>query len=268
MSWNDLEKSFLNAWSLAFARRKLILCFFSLALCGILMVFCRALAKDAGSWMNLSLIFLPILLSSGFLLTLGVLLVRMYVREIKGLTLDLKKLFTGSLEIAISTSYLSFPPVIIYLVIWVLLGLFFLLKEIPMIGPFFNIVLAFGPFLLIFCCLLLCLLTVGLLFFVVPAVAHHSIKRLELWLQIWKTLQQRPFQSAILFLMGILPSLFMAGMLSTAAAMTNLSFAMDQPSAALALEWFFVMLPFCALLAPPVIFFFHFAAESYQLLRR
>jgi hypothetical protein len=232
------------------------------------MVFCRALAKDAGAWMNLSLIFLPILLSSGFLLTLGVLLTRMYVREVKGLTLNLKRLFSGTMDIAIGTSYLSMPPIFLYLCLWIVLGLFFLLKELPLIGPFFNIVLAFGPFLLIFCSLLLCVLSIALLFFVAPAVAHHSIKRLELWLQIWKTVRERPFQSAILFFLGIIPTLLMAGLLSLAATMTNLSFALSAPSPALALEWFFMMLPFCALLTPPVIFFFHFAAESYNLLRQ
>jgi hypothetical protein len=129
-------------------------------------------------------------------------------------------------------------------------------------------VLAFGPFLLIVCLLVLCLANIGLLFFVVPAVAHQSVKRLELWVQLRKTLQTRPFQSALLFFLGILPVLLMGALLSLAATMTNLSFAIDQATAAQALEWFFVMIPFCALLTPPTLFFFHFAAESYTLLRR
>ena len=246
----------------------MILCFISLCLCGVLTVFCRALAADASSWVKLSLVFLPILLSSGFLLSSGVLLVRIYVREVRGQSVSLKKLFAGSLDVAIGTSYLSFPPVFVYLCLWIVLGLFFLLKEIPLIGPFFNIVLAFGPFLLIFCSLLLCILSVGLLFFVVPAVAHQSVKRLDLWVDVWKTIQARPFQSVLLFFLGVVPVFLMGGMLTLTATLTNLSFAIKEPSAALALEWFFIMLPFCALLTLPVIFFFHFAAESYNLLRR
>ncbi len=268
MIWADLEKSFVSAWALSFSRIKLSLCFVSLSLCGLLLVFCRALAFGAGSWVNLSLVFLPILLSLGFLLSTGVLLARMYVRDVRGLTVNLKKLFGGSIEIALGTSYLSFPPVFAYLCLWFVLGLFILLKEIPFVGPFFSIVLAFGPFLLIFTSLLICLLCVGLLFFVVPAVAHQSIKRMELWLEVWKTLKLRPFQSVFLFVIGALPVLAMGGLLTLAAMISTYSFSGNEPSIVLALEGFFVMLPFCALLTPPVIFFFHFASESYQLLRR
>lgn len=264
MTWNDLEKAFRQAWMPVFSKRKLLLSFISLSLCGLLMVFCRALARDASSWMNLSLLFLPILLSSGFLLTQGVLIIRMYTHEVRGLGLSMRRLFAGSLDVAIGTSYLSFPPVFAYLGLWILLGLFFLLKEIPLIGPFFNVVFAFGPFLLIFSSLILCLVTFGLLFFIAPAVASHSIKRFDL--RVLQAVQKRPFQAALLFFMGLLPALFMAGISTVAAVLTNASFA--PASSAIALEWFFVMLPFCALMTPPVIFFFHFASESYELLRR
>ncbi|MES2123025.1 MAG: hypothetical protein V4492_09700, partial [Chlamydiota bacterium] len=35
---------------------------------------------------------------------------------------------------------------------------------------------------------------------------------------------------------------------------------------ALSLQWFFIMLPFSALLTPALIFFFNFAAESHVLM--
>ncbi len=170
----------MSAWSHAFAKKKLLMSFISLSLCGILIVFCKALSIHASSWIKLSLLFLPILLSSGFLLGLGVLLIRMHMHERKGLALDFRRLLTGSLDVALSTSYLSLPPVLVYLVLWILLGVFFLLREIPFLGPFFNAIFASGPFLLIFCSLLLCLLNISLLFFLAPAAAHQSIKRVIL----------------------------------------------------------------------------------------
>ncbi len=238
-----------------------------LVLCGILTVFCRAVAFDASDWIAMSLAFLPILLSSGVLLGLGVLLVRIHYHEAKSLTLNFRRLISGSLDLIIGTSYLSIPPILVYLLLWILLGLFFLLKEIPGIGDFFGIVLAFGPFLLIFGSLLLCLFNLGLLFFVAPAAALQPLKRIPLAKRIFSSLQAHLLSSLALFLLALIPIVLLVGLLSLSAMLTNVSFLIAERSLSVALEWFFIMLPFCAFLTPAVIFFFNFAAESYQLLQ-
>jgi hypothetical protein len=148
------------------------------------------------------------------------------------------------------------------------LGVFFLFKEIPLIGPFFNIVFVFGPFLLIFCSLLLCLANLCLLFFIAPAAAFQSIRKLEFLRRIWTFLRAKPFLSLALLFIGALPGLLIGGVLSLAAVLTNVSFSLEGPSFALALEWFFVMLPFAALLSPAIVFFFQFAGETYPYLHR
>lgn len=267
MDWNIFEKAFVNAWRGVLPNRKWFMTFVALSLCGILLVFCRALALEANAWIRLSLLFLPFFLSSSFLLIVGVLLIRIYVHEKKGLALSTARLFGGSVGTAIGTSYFSFPSILAYMLLWIALGFFFLLKEIPYMGPFFNVIFAFGPFILILGSLILCLLNVGLLFFVAPAAAHQSIKSMDFVVRIWKSICHRPFLSFFLFLIGLIPVLFIGGMLTMAALLTNLNFSLAAPSIALALEWFFVMLPFCALLSPAVIFFFHFAEESYQILQ-
>jgi hypothetical protein len=272
MTWNDLERSFLKAWESVFSRKKVFVAFIALSLSGLLFIFCKALAIEASSWMRLSLLFLPILLSSVFLLVFGTLLIRIYAHENRGLTLGVGSLFSGSMDIAIGTSSLSFPPILAYLCLWICLGVFFLLKEIPFIGPFFNIIFAFGPFLLIVGSLLLCLFNVCLLFFMAPAVAKLSVREgfqgLEFSRRIWISFKARPFLSLALFFIGALPGLLIGAVLSLAAMLTNVSFSLDGPSFALALEWFFVMLPFSALLSPAIVFFFQFAAESHQHLHR
>ncbi len=268
LTWNDFEKAFSRAAVTSLTRRKLFLTFAALSLCGIFIVFCRALALETTPWISLSLLFLPILLSSALLLSLGVLLIRMYMHEMKGLTLSMGRLFTGSMDVMIGTSYLSMPPVLAYLVLWIVLGFFFLLREIPLIGPFMNVVLAFGPFLIIFCSILLCLLNLSLLFFIAPAAAHQSVKRLDLAKRVGLTIGANPLSATALFLVALIPSIIIGGLLSVSAMLTNVSFSIQGPTLAIALEWFFVMLPFCALLAPAVVFFFHFAAESYQLLQK
>jgi hypothetical protein len=263
MNWSEIEKSFIKAWGLTFSRSKIILCFATLTICGLFFVFSKALAVQATPWVQISLIFLPILLSSGFLLTLGTLLIRLYQHEVKGLSLSFGRLFAGSFNVAMGTTYLSLPPIVAYLLLWIALGFFFLLKEIPFIGPFFNVILAFGPFFLIFCSLLLVMGTVGLLFFLAPLTARSSHRRLE-W-SFWHPMKEHPFHAVFLLLIALLPALVTGGLLTLAAAMTSQSFA--PPAAALPLEWFIVMIPFCALLSPSVIFFFHFAQEGHDLLQ-
>ncbi len=268
MTWVELEKCFHRAISQAFSKKKAILAFPALILCGILLVSCKAIAFDASDWVAMSLAFLPILLSSGILLSLGVLLIRLYAHEAKQLSLPFKKLFAGSADVILGTLYLSLPPILIYLLLWIVLGFFYLLREIPGVGQFFSIVFAFGPFLLILSSLLLCLFNLLLLFFVTPAVAMQPMKKVSAVQRIAAFLQGRLFTGVALFLLALIPIGFAVGLLSFSAFLTNMSFQVGEQSLAVALEWFFIMLPFCALLTPAVIFFFNFAAESFWLLQR
>lgn len=264
MKWADIEKAFSRAVVLSFSRKKMMLTFPILVLCGVLIVFCRAVAYDASDWIAMSLAFLPILLSSGVLLALGVLLIRIHIHEVKGLHLGFRRLIAGSVDLIMGTSYLSIPPIMAYLFLWMALGLFYLLQEIPGIGDFFSVVLAFGPFLLIFGSLLLCLFNLGLLFFVAPAAAFQPHKRFSLAKRVLSLFEGRILGSFSLFMLALLPIALVTGLLILSAILTN---SAPDKSLSVALEWFFIMLPFCAVLTPAVIFFFNFAAESYQLLQ-
>lgn len=266
MNWADIEKAFNRAMFSSFSRKKTILAFPVLFLCGIFIVFCRAVAFEASDWIAMSLLFLPILLCSGFLLTLGTLLIKIHYHESKQLTLDLRRLISGSLDLILGTSYLSIPPVLVYLFLWILLGLFFLLKEIPFIGDFFSVVFSFAPFLLIASSLILCLFNLGLLFFVAPAAALQPFKRVSFAKRILDSFKARLLSSLSLFLIALVPIGFIVTLLILAALLTNGTFLTAERSLTVALEWFFIMIPFCAILTPAVIFFFTFAAESYQIL--
>ncbi|MEI6242792.1 MAG: hypothetical protein WCP39_05240, partial [Chlamydiota bacterium] len=83
--WKDLELCFHRAFFLSFTKKKFLLVFPVLVLCGILVVFCRALAFGSSNWISMSMTFLPMFLSSGILLSLGVFLIRIYHHEVKNL---------------------------------------------------------------------------------------------------------------------------------------------------------------------------------------
>jgi len=267
MHWNDLEKAFNRAILLSASRKKLALTFPILVLCGILSVFCKAVSFESGEWVSMSLAFFPILFSSGIMLALGVLVIRMHHHEAKNLALDFRKLIGGSIDLIVGISYLSILPILAYLFLWTLLGIFFLLKEVPVLGDFFSVVFSFGPFLLIFGSLLLCIFNLGLLFFVAPAAALQPLKNIPLAKRVWNVLNRKLFTALILLFVALVPIGFVAGLLSFAAFLTDVSFLVGERSLSVALEWFFIMLPFCAILTPAVVFFFNFAAESYQLLQ-
>jgi len=262
MTWIDLERAFHRALLSSFSWGKALLVFPALALCGVLIVFCRALRFGASEWMGLSLIFLPILLSFVLLLSVGVLVIRVYQYEQKSLKVNFKKLLWGSLDAVLGTAYLSIPPVLIYLLLWMVLGVFFLMKEIPGLGMVVNTVFVFAPFLLILSTILLCLLSAMLLFFVAPLAAKFSVKRLELARVVLSFFKQRLLLRCLLFVVAVVPGVFFSCLLAIAASLTNLGFSHGEQSWTLALEWFFMMIPFAALLTPAVIFFFQFAFEA------
>lgn len=267
ISWEDIESSFNRALSFSFTKKKLLLTFPTLLLSFTLVIFCRALSLTASPWVSMSLIFLPIFLASGLLLGLGVILARIYHREVKKISVSFKKLMVSSLDIVIAVSYLALPPLIAYLLLWMALGLFFLLKQVPGFGEFFSVILSFAPFLLILGSLILCMLNLALLFFVAPLATLKSMRKGTLMKTILKLLKFRFFSAFTLFFIGILPLLLVSFLLCIAALMTNDNFFLRDSTAAF-LQWFFMMIPIALILTPPTIFFFHFSSESHALLLR
>ncbi len=268
MSWIEIEKAFNQAALFSFTRAKALLVFSSLILCGLLIVFCRALAFGASDWMALSLGFIPIFIGTAVLLPVGALVAKMHQCDRNKQPLELKELLSASFDALVGTAYLSLPPLLSYLLLWIAMGIFFLFKQIPGLGLLFSTLFSFAPFMLILCSILLCLFNLGLLFFASPAAVFAPSKHLHLAKQIFSAITKKPFISIALFLIALAPLLFCACLLTFAAFLTNLSFSFGSESWTLALEWFFIMLPFAALLTPAVIFFFNFAAESYPLLNR
>ncbi len=266
MDFSSIETCFNRALSLSFSKKKIFLCFPSLIICGIILVFCKTLAFNASGWTALSLIFLPLLLSFCILLALGVLLVRIYHHEVKGLKVNFKELFSASWQQVMSTFYLSVPPVLIYLLLWVLLGIFLLFKEIPGVGEFIGVILAFGPFILILCTLFLCLIDILLLFFGSPAIALKTTDKLKLARSIFGYLKENAFKHLIMLLIALMPITSLICFLALGWHLTNISYLEMTQDALKSLSWFFIMVPFSAILTPAVIFFFNFSAESYNKL--
>lgn len=268
MTFEDIEHIFNRALRFSFSKKKLLFMFPILVICGLMLVFCRALAVNAGQWVVLSLTFFPVFLSSGLLLAAGVVLARMYHHEVKMIPLSIKKILSQSWELLIGVSYLTLPLLLAYLFLWMVMGIFYLLKEIPALGDVLGVILAFGPFLLVLGSLVLSFFNLFLLFFATPQIALNSRLKLKLAEDIYYRFKGNLFLNLALFLLGLVPLLLGVGILSLAAFLTGVNFFVRTETLEIALQWFFVMIPFCAMLTPGTLFFFNFAVESYALVQK
>lgn len=268
MNMRQIELIFNRALLLCFSKKKLLLTVPVLFLCGILIVFCRALAIGASSWVVMSLTFLPFFLCSSILLSLGVLLARIYHNEVKSIYTSYRKLFAQSWEVLIGISFMALPMLLLYLFLWMFLGIFYLLKELPGIGEFFGVILAFGPFLLVFGSIVLSVANVFALYFLTPHVAFRFGSKKRLAQELFRRLSGNPFSNIVFFFLALFPLLVIVGLLYLAASVTGAAFAVSSHSVALVMQWFFIMIPFCILLAPGVLFFFNFSVESFVFLEK
>lgn len=268
MDLNDLRLAFNRALLFTFGRKKLFLVSCMLFICGMLVIFCRGLAVHAGQWVMMSLTFLPVFLCAGVLLSTGVLLTRIYHDEVKSISTTYREVISKSWDVVIGTSYLFIPIILTYLLLWMVLGIFYALQEIPIIGDFFKTVFAFGPFLLNLGSLLLCVASVMLLFSVTPLFALKARRSDEFTHIIIERIRLDVFGNLLLMVVALAPSLVVGGILMTAGYLSASSGIDVESVLHVSLEWFFMMIPFVALLSPAIVFFFNFAAESHVLMHR
>lgn len=268
MTWLELEKMFNRSVAYAFSKKKLLLVFPILALCGLISVICRTLSHTSGKWIQMSLAFLPIFISASLLLGLGLVLVRIYHAEVKGIFFEYSTLVKRSKDLFLAIPYLAVPLIFAYLLLWSVVGIFFLVKALPGIRPFMSALLSFGPFLLVLASLLLGVISLLTLFYLTPAAALKSELNRQLAQEVLLHLKKNPFRSVTLLVMGLIPTFLIVGLLSLAAVVTQILYVEGVHPVTIALKWFLTMLPFCAFLTPTVIFFFNFSAESHVLFLR
>lgn len=265
MDFQALSFIFNRALALTFSRKKLLFVFSVLALSGLLIVFFRGLALHAGQWVMLSLTFLPIFICTGILLSMGIVLIRIYHDEIKQRDVNYWQILARSWEVAIGASYFAIPIIFSYLLLWVLLGIFVLLSDIPAIGEFFGAILSFAPFLINLGTLVLCVLSLAILFFIAPLIALKGLEGRMIFQLAINKLEKNLFANLALMFIALLPLVCMVTLLTLAVFLTGTLCVDCNNSIQTVLKWFFIMLPFTAFLTPVVIFFFNFAAESHVL---
>lgn len=268
MDLSDVGTAFNRALSYTLNKTKLLLVYGVVLACGLLTVFFRGLAAQAGSWTLLSLTFLPIFFSFGLLLAMGILLVRVYHDEVKQRPVDYWKTTVKSWDTLVGAAYFSIPILLGYLVLWIVFAVYMILKAIPGIGEFFGVVLAFVPFILHLSILALVAISWAILFFISPLIALRGMDKVRMVQGIFQRIQNDPFSHLMLAMIGLIPLVMIGGFAFIALCLTeSVCFSCLGPLERV-LENFFILLPFAAILTLPTIFFFNFAAETHLLLQK
>lgn len=268
MTLKDIQNMFNRALYHTFDVRKLLMTFTVLLLCGLLFLFCRGLMPQAGKWVVSSLTFMPFFLSIALVLPAGSLLTRMYHMEVKQQGFEFKSLFARSWQLVIGASYFSIPFILGYLLLWTLLGFFMLFAAIPYLGSFLSVLLAFVPYILQLGTLLLAIASVGMLFFFTPLIALTGIQRLEIVQLLIRRIRTDPFLNIFLFVTALIPFVVVTFLLCTTWQMTVPLITEEKDTFLQLFQGGVVSIPSAILLAPTMVFFFNFAAESHALMHK
>lgn len=263
MDLDAIRQMFNRASAYCWCTKKLILTASMLILCGLLLLFFQALALYANQWVGLSLTFVPFFLSIAVLMSLGIMQIRIYRHEIKQEAVIYSEILSKSWKTAIGASYLTIPLILSYLLLWMALGIFVLLKEIPVAGAFLAAVLAFAPFVLNLAVILLVPSSLALLYFITPEIALKGLRQLDLKRSAKIRLRKDPFTNLLLVGLSLLPLMLVLALLVVAAALTDSVCMSSGNITCMILQWFFITIPFAIALSPCVIFFFNFATEAY-----
>lgn len=261
MNLENFQKMFQNAW-LAIDIKKAFIVFLSLCVCGIFVVFSRVVAMNTHSWAALSLAFAPIFIVGGLLFAIGAFLIQTYRHQNK----SYEQIVIESWRMFVSVCYITLPLLLLSLLCWLVLGVFYLLKAIPVVGEFIGVLLSFAPFVLILASITLVFINLILLFFMTPSLSQHQTLSYPHLKKIVQKVLYKPLMSMLSFVIATLPLMFLLILLIAAAFLTQQSYLTSLNPVLIGLKWFFLMLPFNALLTPAIIFFFNFAAEVEPLL--
>lgn len=268
MDLHDIQLGFNRALAHTFDKKKFLLVFLYLVCCGLFVVFFRGLSINASQWLLLSLSFLPIFICAGVLLSLGIFLIRVYHDEIKQKEISYTEIFGKSWEVMIGASYFFVPVILSYLLLWMILGVFLLLQQIPAFGEFFSAILAFAPFLLNLGTLVLCVLSLSVLFYLTPVIALKGYHRLVVSETFVTRFKEDAFSNLFLGSISLIPFLVIFGLSLLAAYLSGTVCYHCENPLTHTVQWFFMMIPFVAALTPAVIFFFNFSAESHVMLMK
>jgi hypothetical protein len=260
MQLNQIKESFDRAFFHLFSLKKFFALFLSLGVSALFFIVFNEIARGQPFWVQQILFFLPLFLGVVLLFGTQLFLTQSYLRECTDKPpQSFRKGFMQILPGMIKLSYFLVPLIFFYLLLLLLTGTFLLFTHLPIVGAIFKTVLAFIPFLLNLALLGIFVSLLFLSFYVVPLVA---IDAKVLRKRLMKRMTLSPFIQFIYLLFPILIVCLVWKFLMQAVEMSVNTYVFQESSLELLLQSFSILIPFTALFTSPLLFLWHFAAES------
>ncbi|NGX56608.1 MAG: hypothetical protein K1060chlam5_00851 [Candidatus Anoxychlamydiales bacterium] len=268
MDLKNLDVCFNRAIKNSFQKKKLILTFFTLFLCSFLFVFASSISFLNSSFARLALLFLPVFLSFTLLFVLGIVLIKIYVNEVKNIKLNFLNLLKDLIFSINKSISLSFSYILVFLILFIIFSIFVFVKEIPHIGAIVGSILSFIPFLIVMLSIILLIANMLTLFFLSPIITLSNIKSLKIIKECYQNFKNNIFLNILFFLIAILPGVFIIILLSISTKITNLSYVIETNIVSFFIKNLIIALQYSIFLTPAIIFFFNFAAEGFNLVKK
>jgi len=253
MTLDEMAKRALEA---SLKKEKIFLAYPILLLTTLISVFVLAILDNAHDWVVFGAISVPVYLSIGLMGSLSVFIHRLYYHELKGETIDYKEIFKASMNRMWNGVFLALPLILTHVILWVLMGLFYLLQGVPYAGPIVAVLFSMLPFAFMMIMTILPLFAFFILFYGSTFFSFDLKVDLD-------CLKENPLTIAKHFAIGTVPLLLGGVVLGVIYWATMDLFGVTNNIVALSLQRLFLLAPFSFYLTPFVLFFFHFGLESY-----
>jgi len=103
---------------------------------------------------------------------------------------------------------------------------------------------------------------------VAPILAFKGFNRIQVSKLLVKRFKYDIFSNLLLLFIALVPLFVVMGVLLGSAFLTGSLYDTSEKPVNTVLIWFFTMIPFTAILAPAVVFFFNFGAESHVMIMK
>jgi len=261
MKINDLAQIFNRSFQRVFDIQKFFPIFIALIFSGLFFLFFQGMAKDISNWLKLLVLCLPFFVMVALVMTAGAMTTKVYAQQREEKVISMKEILFSSRKQIQRASYCALILFSSFLASWILLGIFISIKSIPYLGPFLGVILAFIPFLLNLCILLLFFAALLVLFFCTPLITFEEKVNKE---TIKARLQTDLFTHLLFIIIASLPLWIVWMFVYKALLLTFSVYSFGDYDVEKVLQSLFILIPFSAVLTFPLIFFFNLAQEAYS----
>ncbi|HRW59004.1 MAG TPA: hypothetical protein P5048_05270, partial [Chlamydiales bacterium] len=235
---------------------------------GILFIFFFAISSKGNLWTQLGLMIVPFLVFLALLITLGLFQIRLYQKYLKQEKIHIIEMWQNSFSDMKKVFLSTMPLIVLFVALWMMLGIAWGMAKFPGIGAFFGVFFSFIPFVIVLASFFLILLLGASLFFVTPYFVDQKKKKMQIFNALLQNFMHKPFSHFLLFVAGFLPLFFTTFFVFLAVYVVGQLYFVGPSILYQSIYSLFLMIPISICFTPVLNFLYFFAYESYKILSK